>query len=92
MDTRTFEYLLAMEQEGSVTKAAEACFVSAPALTQKVKKLEEKLDVTIFQKENGVLVPTPMGKIILNTARRILHIEKEMQEDIEAIREKERGG
>ncbi|MBQ1492008.1 MAG: LysR family transcriptional regulator [Blautia sp.] len=90
MDTRTFEYLLAVEREGSITKAAEACFVSQPALTQKVKKLEEKLDVTIFQKEEEGLVPTPMGRIILNTALRILHIEEEMEREIGEIRREQR--
>ncbi len=85
MDTKTYQYLLAIERTGSISQAARECYLSQPAISQQLHQVEEKLDVTIFQKEEGRLVPTPMGKIVLATATRILLVEEEMKREIEGI-------
>jgi len=73
MNFQQFEYILAIEAYGSFSKAAESKFLSQPALSMMVQKLEEELDVKIFDRSKQPIVPTDMGKPILEQARVILH-------------------
>ena len=66
------EYLLALEKYGSFVTAAEHCFVTQPTLSMQVQKLEEELDVKLFDRSKQPVIPTETGKKILHHARRIL--------------------
>ncbi len=72
MTLRELRYLVALADLGHFGRAAEACHVSQPTLSTQLKKLEEFLDVTLFERTNKVLHVTPIGKQIVAKARRIL--------------------
>ena len=65
MNEESLRYILAVEEEGNISRAAEKCFVSQPAMSQTIKKLEKELGVSLFTKQGGCLVPTEEGSIVL---------------------------
>lgn len=86
MNTRIYEYLLAVAEYKNISQADRSCFISQPALTQHIKKLERQLGTPLFEKKGSQLVPTTQGKIFLTTARRILNVEQETLDRIEKLR------
>jgi LysR family transcriptional regulator, hydrogen peroxide-inducible genes activator len=66
-------YIVALAQEQHFGRAAERCHVSQPTLSIAVKKLEEELEVTLFERcKNGVQI-TPLGERIVAMAGGVLH-------------------
>lgn len=86
MNTKIYEYLLAVAEYKNISRAAQSCFISQPALTQHIKKLEKQLGTPLFEKSGTKLVPTPQGKIFLTTARRMLQIEQDTLSRIQELR------
>ena len=66
------EIILAVEKEGSMTAAAESLNLTQSALSHSMSKLENQLDVKIWQRKGRQLIPTQAGQHLLNTARRLL--------------------
>ncbi|MBL4743126.1 MAG: LysR family transcriptional regulator [Cycloclasticus sp.] len=81
MNLRDLKYIVAVADLKSFVKAAEQCFVSQPTLSMQIKKLEESLNIKIFERNNKRVLITALGEEIITTARRILQ-EAEL---IEAI-------
>lgn len=71
MNLRQLEYIIAVADLRSFSAAAAACFVSQPTLSGQVKKLEEDLGVTLFERTSKRVVPTNVGEEILRSARRV---------------------
>lgn len=88
MDTIIFKYLLAVEEEKNITKAAEKCFISQPALTKNIRSIEKRIGFHLFEKTEAGIIPTAKGKVCLNTARRLLSIEQETMKKIQEYKEK----
>lgn len=72
MTLRELHYLTALADHGHFGKAAEACCVSQPTLSTQLKKLEEHLNVVLFERTNKTLRITPLGEQIVARARRVL--------------------
>ncbi len=72
MNIRDLKYLVAVADYRHFSKAAEACFVSQPALSMQIKKLEETLGVQLIERNNKNILLTETGKIIVQQAREIL--------------------
>lgn len=87
MNTRIYEYLLTVAEHKNISQAAMSCFISQPALTQHIKKLEGQLRAPLFERKNHELIPTTQGEIFLTTARRMLKIEQETLSHIEELRQ-----
>lgn len=66
------EYIVALDQHRHFVKAAQSCFVTQPTLTMQVKKLEDELNVVIFDRNRTPLTPTKEGVKILEKAREVL--------------------
>lgn len=73
MTLQQMEYILAVEEYGHFGKAADACGITQPTLSLMIKKLEEELDVVIFDRESHPVTPTHMGKRIIEKARVVLY-------------------
>lgn len=86
MNTRIYEYIIAVAEHRNITKAAEQCFISQPALTQHIKKLENQFGFPLFEKCGKNLIPTKQGEVFLTTARRMLQIEQETLTQIEELK------
>ena len=65
-------YLLALTRTQSFSEAAELCFVSQPALSMAIRKLEEELNITLFDRKSNPIVLTEKGEIIASQAQKIL--------------------
>lgn len=69
---RSLQYLIAIAEHGSYTRAAEALFVSQPTLSQQIKQLEESLQAPLIDRSGRSVKLTDAGKIYLRHARRAL--------------------
>lgn len=80
MNLRQLEYAVAVRDEGSISGAAEVCHVSQPSLSQGIRKLEEQLQVTLFERKPSGAEPTPAGEPILEKAESILAEVRALEE------------
>ena len=58
-------YFIKVAQTGNLTRAAQELFISQPALTMAIKRLEKELDVTLFEREGNRLILSPSGTKML---------------------------
>lgn len=72
MTLTELRYIVALYQTGHFGKAAEQCQVSQPTLSIAVKKLEEKLDVILFERSRSRIRPTSIGLAIVKQAQVVL--------------------
>lgn len=72
MNIRDLNYILAVAETGNFSKAADICYVSQPTLSGQIKKLEEELGVSIFERTNRKVEITAVGDEILSHARQII--------------------
>ena len=69
---KQLQYLIALKDHGHFGRAAEACFVSQPTLSVAIKKLEDELNVQIFERGAAEVSVTPLGEQIVAQAQRVL--------------------
>jgi len=67
---RHLRVLLAVADQGSITRAAERCHVSQPAVTQAIRKLERQADTPLFNRTQQGLFVTPAGASLASRVRR----------------------
>ena len=72
MTLTELKYIVAVAREHHFGRAAEACFVSQPTLSVAVKKLEEELDVKIFERGAAEVSLTPLGEQIVRQAQQVI--------------------
>jgi len=72
MTLQELRYLVALADTGHFGQAAEACFVSQSTLSTGLKKLEDFLGVIVFDRSLKRVTPTPIGREIVESARRIV--------------------
>lgn len=72
MTLNELRYVVAVARERHFGRAAESCFVSQPTLSVAVKKLEEELGVSLFERGAGEVTLTPVGEQIVTQAQRVL--------------------
>lgn len=72
MTLTELRYLVALSETGHFRKAAEQCNVSQPTLSIAIKKLEEDLGITLFERARHKVATTPTGERIAEQARTVL--------------------
>ena len=72
MNIRDLKYIIAVAETQHFGKAAERCFVSQPTLSGQIKKLEDELGISIFERTRRSVKITPVGESILSHARQIM--------------------
>src|SRR5215207_6038380 len=72
MTLTQLEYIVAVDNARHFAHAAEQCFVTQPTLSMQIQKLEEELDVKIFDRSKQPVVPTQAGEAIIAQARKIM--------------------
>lgn len=72
MTLTELKYIVAVARERHFGRAAEACFVSQPTLSVAVKKLEEELDLKLFERSANDVTVTPLGEEIVRQAQSVL--------------------
>jgi LysR family hydrogen peroxide-inducible transcriptional activator len=72
MTLTELRYIVAVAREKHFGRAAEACFVSQPTLSVAIKKLEEELDVKLFERGASEVSVTPLGDAIVRQAQSVI--------------------
>ena len=72
MTLQQLKYIVAIDKFRNFAKAADACEISQPTLSAMLAKLEEELDVRIFERNNKNVKPTVVGEKLLAQAKKVL--------------------
>ena len=91
MNFRQLEYIIAIADEGNITKASMKMYITQSALNQQLLKLEKELGVQLFVRRSHAMTPTFAGKIYLSSARRMLDMKNETYKIIHDIADEQVG-
>ena len=80
MTLTELRYIVAVAKERHFGRAAETCFVSQPTLSVGVRKLEDELGLTLFERGKGEVRVTPVGDQVIAQAQKVL-------EEVSAIKQ-----
>lgn len=72
MTLNELRYIVAVAQEKNFGRAAQRCFISQPALSVAIQKLEEELQTQLFERGKSEITVTPVGERIVEQAHRVL--------------------
>lgn len=86
LDSRILEYLIAIVEEKGLSAAANRFYLAQPMLSRHLRNVERMVDTSLFTRAHNRLSPTNAGKVFINNARNMLHIEAEMIEYVRAYR------
>jgi DNA-binding transcriptional LysR family regulator len=90
VDINQLRYFLTVAELGSFSHAAGRCYVSQPALSTQIQKLENELGLLLFNRTRRKIVPTEAGRILVGRAKRVLaqiEIAKREVRSADGIRE-----
>lgn len=82
MDIRELSYVNMIYKCGNITDAARDLFISPTALYKSLHKIEDELDKKLFYKDEGRMIPTEIGVIVIEAATEILNVISTMNEKI----------
>ena len=83
MTLQQLEYVVALADHGQFLKAAEACDVTQPTLSSMIQKLEEELGAKLFDRRSKPVVPTAVGRIVVEQARELLNGARRLREQVD---------
>jgi LysR family hydrogen peroxide-inducible transcriptional activator len=86
MTFNELRYLVAIAQEKSFGRAAQRCFVSQPALSVAIQKLEEELGTQLFERGKAEITVTPVGERVVEQAQKVLEEAARIREIAQAGR------
>lgn len=72
MHLHQLKYFVSIVDTGSITKAAERCFISQPSISQQLGKLEDSIGKKLFSRVKGKLILTEAGQVMYKQAQKIL--------------------
>ena len=72
MTLNELRYIVAVAQEKNFGRAAQRCFISQPALSVAIQKLEEELQTQLFERGKSEITVTPVGERIVEQAHKVL--------------------
>lgn len=78
MKIQTLQYFVAIAEGKTVHEAAAEFYITQPALSRSIQKLEEELGIRLFERSTMNLQLTPQGKVILPIAKQILYLMEDM--------------
>ena len=86
MTLQQLEYILAVDKCRHFGKAADVCNVTQPTLSAMIGKLEEELNVKIFDRTRQPISPTPVGELVIRQAQEVLYQSNRIKDIIEEER------
>lgn len=86
MTLTQLNYILAVDRCRNFAQAAKECFVTQPTLSMQIQKLEDYLQIIVFDRSKTPVEPTPMGKKVLEYARKVMHGAQELEELSKSLR------
>lgn len=92
MEMHQLRYFVAVAREGNFTRAARACHVAQPSLSQQIRKLEEELGQSLLHRlKSGKSILSPAGELFFPRAVRILQEANTAATELEQIGDKVSG-
>ncbi len=91
MDFKHYQYVLKVAELQNMTKAANELYVSQPALSHYIAKVEDELGAVLFDRNTTPLSLTPAGERYVETARMVLALNDRLRQDISDINEQKKG-
>ncbi len=88
---KNYDYFLTIVKMGSLTKAAEALYITQSSLSKYLSRLEESLNIQLFDRSRSPLVLTYAGRLYLEYVNRILALDSDLQEQFDEIRRDDHG-
>jgi len=85
------EYLLAVVNSGSFSRAAELCFVTQPSLSMQIKNLEEELGVVLLDRTRKPVIPTEIGSVVIENTREALRACEYIAESVNELKDEVTG-
>lgn len=86
MTLTQLNYIIAVDRCRNFAQAAKECFVTQPTLSMQVQKIEDYLQIIIFDRAKTPVEPTPMGKRVIEYARKVMHGAQELEELSKSLR------
>ncbi len=83
MDLKEFEYVLAINEEKSFSKAARKLFISQPSLSQYINRLESQLGIMIFDRNTIPLSLTYEGEMYIKAIKSIISIVEDLHKEFD---------
>ena len=83
MTITQLQYVLAVAEHKNFTLAAEKCFVTQPTLSMQIQKVEEELDITIFDRSKKPIQLTEVGQKIVEQAKNIVNEADRIQDIVD---------
>ena len=83
MTLTQLEYVLAVYEHKHFGRAAQACFVTQPTLSMQLQKLEEELQITIFDRSKSPIQTTSEGQVVVEQAKKVVHEHKKLYSIVE---------
>ena len=83
MTLQQLEYVVALADHGQFLKAAEACEVTQPTLSSMIQKLEEELGAKLFDRRSKPVVPTAVGRVVVEQARELLNGARRLRDRVD---------
>jgi LysR family hydrogen peroxide-inducible transcriptional activator len=80
MTLNEFRFIVAVAQERNFRRAAEKCFISQPALSLAIQKLEDELGIKIFERGKSEVTLTTVGTAVVEQAQRVLEEADQIRE------------
>ncbi|HHQ4663244.1 LysR family transcriptional regulator [Aeromonas veronii] len=91
MDLKQLTYLLAVRDAGSFTKAANSLHVAQPAISMAIAKLEQQLELRLFDRQDRAVRLTPEGEVLCRHAERLLLQMHQAEAEMAELKGLERG-
>ena len=91
MDIRELRYILEIATQQNMTRAAGHLYISQPALSKILKKIEGELGVPLFSRDGTTMVPTEAGKILARWGKKILEDFDTLHQELSELKQMERG-
>jgi LysR family hydrogen peroxide-inducible transcriptional activator len=87
MTLTQLEYVLAVNKYRHFGKAAKACFVTQPTLSMQVQKLEDELEIIIFDRSKSPILPTSEGEFVIEQAKTVVREQKRIFDLVQQARD-----
>lgn len=86
MTLTQLNYILAVDRCRNFAQAARECFVTQPTLSMQIQKLEDYLQIIVFDRSKSPVEPTPMGIKVLELSRQVMLNSQQLEELSKTLR------
>lgn len=91
MSLREFHYIIAIAEEGSVSRAARRLHIAQPSLSLYLQRLEQRLETPLFDRNTIPMTLTSAGELYVGKAHKILGLEQELHRELQDMSDLKKG-